>query len=898
MRTLFALCLALAALALAPHPALGFPRVVERDIVFECPCSAVFTPNNPSEHPQSGRVGERGDGTLEVTLGVRSFRNARSMDVGLRVQHGEFGTRTKDEDEHKAPPLVAPGGVPALSKLFPPGGGTLRPALPPRWFRDGLLFAVLLELQSGQPAEGGGAWAWLDKLALWPVPGVQPNGSIRYVDILTDSDGDGVGDVNEWIAAGWRPGGDAPAPDPAQDPSATPAGPSEVDVLWLHPESWGAESVAEYRHATAVAGHLFSDSGADILLRAAAFVPVPDDKVDSWEGLTPDVDRDWLSAKADEHGADVMHVAFGTSGDGRGGYAGIYGSASGYFSPFDRPSDRVSATSFSSPDGGAVTIAHELGHLFGLAHSAAQGEAHGTFRHSRGHYLNKPGGRQRADYTHGTIMSHGESELTPVFSSPNSELCKPLGPCGLPADHPQGADAVSSLNILRFQIAAVRDPKPSAGNGGAGGPVLRGGFRNADVQAAFEAKLGKPAGDITEGDMQGITELDVTLANSGDGTEVDLAGLERAVKLEKLTLRGEGAGMRLSGLSPIEDLPLLTTLHIRNVRVDEVDDYVALSGLALLRDLEMSRAGVDDARLPGLVQALRGIKGLSQLDLQANAVSNVKPLCGLNHASFDHLGLARNAIRNARPLKCFARLGQLDVSFNDIGTASLLDAVNAMRGLRGLAIGGNPISLGGFLDGLREGFFSPTRVSCKDWVTPDTCNNRRLGLSSLGVSDLTALADFMAGLGEDVKWKITLDENPLHDLEPIAKEGLWLNGGYLSLHRVGLDDGAFDTGGHIARLEGWGVDVANLWPKETEPEPDRARAFADGALAMTVAAQAASPPPASPPPARSWTVPLRSRALRACASSMRRDAASPTFPELSMRPGLSLPTWRRTASPT
>ena len=806
MRSLFVSCLALA--ALAPQAALGQPKA-PRDIVFECPCSAVYS---PAEDGSGGAV--------EVDFNVRSFRDSRSMGLGLQTQYGR-GVTVDADYEGRA--LVFPDGVPALSRLSPPVGGSA-PAALPYLVGSGALHSHLVEFYGGQSAEGvGGNWAVLDSLTLWPVPGAQPDGRIHYVDILTDSDGDGVGDVNEWIAAGWKPGGDAPAPDPAQDPDSTPAGPSEIDILWLHPESWGAESVAEYRHAAAVAGHLFADSGAAVRLRPAAFVPVPDDKVDSWEAPLPLVDPDWLSAAADGHGADAAHVAGGADGRGM-----VLGTASGYFIPFGEPGEPRGASSSSTLDQGAFVIAHELGHVFGLAHSAAQGEAHGTFRHSRGHYLHHSGSRRQADYTYGTIMSYGDDRLTPVFSSPNSGLCEPFGPCGLPANHPDGADAVSSLNILRYQIAAVRDPKPYAGNGGSGGPDLRDWFRNAAVQAAFEAKLGKPAGAITEDDMRGIRELDVALATSGDGIEMNLAGFERAVNLTELTLRGEGAGLRIPDLSPFAGLPL-ERLVIENI---EVGGYQTLPNLSKLGTLGMRRAGVDDARLTDLVRALGEIEGLSDLDLYGNSISEVAPLCGLakleglNHRS-GSLNLARNAIRDIRPIKCLTGLGRLDASFNDIGAESLLGAANAMENLWSLGMGGNPLTLDDFLGGLREGFFS------SKW---DGDNVRALGLSSLGAPSLAALADFMAGL-DAMEWWITLDRNSLHDLSPIAQKRLWPLGGHLSLFKAWLDDGAFGPDGHLARLEGWGVVVANA-----QEEPVGADdGFADGALAMQVAAQTAAP---------------------------------------------------------
>ena len=86
----------------------------------------------------------------------------------------------------------------------------------------------------------------------------------------------------------------------------------------------------------------------------------------------------------------------------------------------------------------------------GLTHSARQGEAHGSFRWSRGHYLSPP----RAWPRYGTIMAYGTWFRDGVFSDPAADCGG--APCGVDSDQPDGADAVRALNLLRFQVGANR----------------------------------------------------------------------------------------------------------------------------------------------------------------------------------------------------------------------------------------------------------------------------------------------------------------------------------------------------------------------------------------------------------------------------------------------------------
>lgn len=205
----------------------------------------------------------------------------------------------------------------------------------------------------------------------------------------------------------------------------------------------------------------------------------------------------------------------------------------------------------------------------GLAHSARQGESWGGWRWSRGHYVSAFGETPRF----GTIMTYGRRALGGVFSDPAAD-CGGVA-CGVQAGEPDGADAVTTLKILRFQVVAHRDPAADtdgdsivdAGDAAPDDPdewLDRDGdgvgdnadpdddndgtedadddvrdlspFRDPALRALVEKALGKEAGaEITAGDMASLTEL-----HSYDDGIRNLTGLEMATGLERLRLRRPG----------------------------------------------------------------------------------------------------------------------------------------------------------------------------------------------------------------------------------------------------------------------------------------------------------------------------------------------------------------------
>ena len=268
-------------------------------------------------------------------------------------------------------------------------------------------------------------------------------------DWLADADGDGVGDRNERLAG-----------TAAADPASTP-GVVTVDVLALYTsgfrERHGGDPHTRILHVATVTNEIFRRSQTGVRFRMVGFVET--EVRNAWNPFAEPA-RAFLKPLEDRHGADVV-LLFRLVVPGRAlcGWATAPSRHRGRIRFAEQGGhDRNLATVFA--DCADHNTAHELGHVLGLGHSLRQGEA-GTFRWSRGHYVLPEDGL--GIYAAGTVMTYGHTYLD-RFSTPNARCGEQ--PCGVAIDSLDGANAVQSLGVTRFQVAALRPPQPDADGDG------------------------------------------------------------------------------------------------------------------------------------------------------------------------------------------------------------------------------------------------------------------------------------------------------------------------------------------------------------------------------------------------------------------------------------------------
>ena len=662
-----------------PPAAAGSVRAIE----FECPCFAEWVPQ------ESGDAGE-----LKVNFGLRNHRKSETGPVRYRLgkqrSAREAGYVYLGPYSEASQPL-APS---SLSSDLQYREAVRFEDLPAAG--QFLVFGVQERAAERpvvvRPWGTYSGWENRERVALWREPDIGDAGTIRFVDLLTDSDGDGVGDANEWRAG-------SSADNPEDKPGDT-----VIDVLALFSKAalaaYGDYPSARIHHLMTVTKVIFADSGTNIRLRTVGMLEVKTE-VSRWGDDTVEL--------AEQAGAD-LNVRFFVPGFERGCTgAGCVNATGGAWRGAWLERDARSMVSFEAS---ALTVAHELGHNMGLKHSARQGESNGLFRWSRGHYY--AGDR-------GTVMTYGDRSWSPYFSSPS--LRCGFAPCGLATHHPNAADAARSLDLIRFQVAGLRAAQADGdGDGFVEGvdafpddasdwadwdgdgigdnadsdddndgvpdqadvfprdpdewedvdgdwvgdnldrdAVDVGPLRDASLRAVAAQALGKAAdASVSADELEELSEL----SNSGLWYRYpkirDLRGLEHAVNLTELTL----SETYVSDLAPLSRLRHLQSLRLNG---GEVSDLSQLSELRGLTYLNVSRNNIGD--LAGL-QSLTGLRGLV---LSNNLISDLSALTGLE--SLERLDVGSNQISNPSPLSALTQLQRLDLGDNHVSDLTGLEGL-------------------------------------------------------------------------------------------------------------------------------------------------------------------------------------------------------------------------------
>ena len=437
-------------------------------------------------------------------------------------------------------------------------------------------------------------------------------------------------------------------------------------------------------------------------------------------------------------------------------------------------------------------------------------------------------------------------------------------------DARDGADAVASLDLLRFQAAALREAMPDADADGFvdavdAFPNDPGAWSDLDGDGVAEAVDDDDDGDgvadredafpfdpeewaDVDGDGIGdnadhvVTDVGplrdralraAVAAALGKAPDASITGSEIAT-LE--TLRGRNWGIRnLAGLE------LATGLNSLDLGNNAISDLSRLSALTALRTLRFDGNDIHD------VSPLAGLADLETLDLRHNTVSDISPVARLtnltslkldnnrirdlspleNLSELTTLTMNANAVRNLSPLAGLTQLVHLEASENAITDASPLSGLE----LKVLRMGYNSFASGG-LRSLQFGeraILDLTGVRLANvFGLPNLANIRQLILRDNFISDVSRLAELT---GVEL---LDLSANDVTDIGALLDRNIWRGPHPTSDARLRLDGNPLGRDAldhHIPTLRSWGVRV------QLDHLPDRRRtvAIADPVLQTLIA---------------------------------------------------------------
>ncbi|MBC53641.1 MAG: hypothetical protein CMQ34_07370 [Gammaproteobacteria bacterium] len=231
-----------------------------------------------------------------------------------------------------------------------------------------------------------------------------------------------------------------------------------IDVMALYtPDAeavYGTHTATRINQLISVANQIYHDSGIGITLRPVFhggidYPAVQADMHTMLEQLTYGEHPAFANVAAlrQRYGADLTvlfrPLAAQSSLCGLANLGGYR--TNGDLTAFDSGDVAYSLAAIDCPV--SSVLAHEFGHNMGLTHSHREDGGGGTFSFATGHGV---------DHSFATVMANPKafsaSQRIPRFSSPDLD-CAGL-PCGVDhRDERFGADAVRTLNLVRFQVA-------------------------------------------------------------------------------------------------------------------------------------------------------------------------------------------------------------------------------------------------------------------------------------------------------------------------------------------------------------------------------------------------------------------------------------------------------------
>ena len=822
------------ALILSLWPMPGQARFVD-GIDFVCPCEIEFYPDTNE---------------VDLTFGVKNFRPTGTGTLDIRV------------NRDWAPALYlsrqGQGTFIRLEVQSLPPGATLRrftyrlsgQLAATEFVRGAASEMLYLHAYEGETAV---ATAWLSKRE-----SESAETALRYrdLDFLTDTDGDGVADANEEIEG-----------TDAMDPDSAP-GESTIDVLALYDDHYSARfgdlPHVRIHHLMALANLAYVDSGTNIRLRTVG-LEVGETYNEEYGSALTEQSKQRL---ADLHGADLMVFFIGPHpGEERrfGGSAPLVGPQSrGYM-----PKHRSTANARIHFGASADVVPHEIGHMLGLGHSYADNSI-GTFRWSRGHPMSSWNGTVMA-YTFGPHLR---------FSDPDVQCWRPDTACGVSRNEWDGADAVTSLNAVRFQVARYRQSKADSDGDGIVDPADLfpqdvnewndtdgdgvGDTRDQDDDndsvpdaddlfpldaSEWEDSDGDGIGDNADGDGVSDDQLipdralrEIVRQALGLGSDKELlkSDLESLTIIRRQCCPG-------SGVASLEGLQYATNLQELVVYGGSVRDLSPLSNLEQLRSLYLNEHRIHD------IKPLAGLS-LQVLNLSGNHIVDVSSLSDMN--SLRYLNLFGNFLSKGSlgQLSTLTSLRTLSLA-NDTSDSGISDLspIASLQRLEVFSISGSLIEdIGPIaeLTELRGLQLSNTSVSD---ISPLKALEKLqwVGLSRTLVTDIEALKglpeltgiqfannevrDLSLFAGFDSLSDLWVVQNEISDISHIVDSQTLADDSELSLQGNPLSRLAVET--HIPALQARGIEVEFDAASEYEiPDASLKEALAEAASGSSATA--------------------------------------------------------------
>ncbi len=266
-----------------------------------------------------------------------------------------------------------------------------------------------------------------------------------------------------------------------------------------------------------------------------------------------------------------------------------------------------------------------------------------------------------------------------------------------------------------------------------------------NLAAAIRRKIGDSITTHTLLNLTGLYDYDHGIKN--------LTGLEHARNLRELELSGSA----ISDFSPIAGLAQLTRLRLTSANISDVS---FLSGFKQLTELWLDGNSITD------ISALAELTQLTNLDLRGNSITDISSLAELKRLTW--LDLAFNSISDISALAELKRLTWLDLVFNNITDLSPLAE---LKQLPGLDLGSNDITDISPLAELKqlEGRLSLSYNNITDIsALAELKRLTWLEISYNNITDISALAELKYLTGLKLRQSNVSDISALADLKQLT----------------------------------------------------------------------------------------------------------------------------------